>query len=237
VDIHLYSLMEGARRARGTAVIIDVYRAFTTAAVALKRGARRIIMVDDPQKALELRNKGIGDLCTGETDGVPVPGFDFGNSPYALSRAELGAKTLIQSTSAGTRGVAAASGSGRIYAAALVNAAATADAILRERPDTVWLVAMGNGGNTRSDEDEQCALYLRNRLRGCRQNRAALRSLVRSAWDSRKFGNPHQPHFDPKDRNIALQIDSIPLAVRVRRVGGLLIATAETDVGSGAGHC
>jgi len=231
VEIRLLSLLEGARRATGTVVVIDVYRAFTTAAVALRRGAARLLLVDSPQAAIGLRRQGRGDLCLGEVSGVKVPGFDFGNSPHELTQADVHGKTLIQSTSAGTRGIVAAAGADALFAAALVNAEATVRAVLAESPSLVCLVAMGTDASARSDEDEQCALYLRNRLLDCRPDPAAVRSLVLSARDSAKFDDPHRPHFDPHDREMALQIDSIPFAIRVRsEEGGLLVATAEPSI-------
>jgi 2-phosphosulfolactate phosphatase len=100
--------------------------------------------------------------------------------------------------------------------------------VLARNPSLVSLVAMGTNGMQRSDEDEQCALYMRNRLRNRQPDPAAVRSLVLSAHDSAKFDDPERPHFDPRDRNMALQIDSIPFAVRVRVEGDLLVATPET---------
>ena len=64
------SLIEGAQRAHGTVVIIDVFRAFTTEAVAFQRGAKKIILVGSPEEALRLRNDGIADLCVGEVRGM-----------------------------------------------------------------------------------------------------------------------------------------------------------------------
>jgi 2-phosphosulfolactate phosphatase len=228
MEIRLLSLLEGARRAAGTVVIIDVYRAFTTAAVALQRGAARILLVNTPESAFKLRREGRGDLCLGEVSGIKVPGFDFGNSPLELSRADVRGKTLIQSTSAGTKGVVAAGRAEALFAAALINAEATIRVVLTRNPSLVSLVAMGTNGAHRSDEDEQCALYMRNRLRNRRPDPAAVRSLVLSAHDSAKFDDPKRPHFDPRDRDIALQIDSIPFAVRVRVEGDLLVASPET---------
>lgn len=228
MEIRLLSLLEGARRAAGTVVIIDVYRAFTTAAVALQRGAARLLLVDSPEAAFKLRREGRGELCLGEVSGIKVPGFDFGNSPFELSRAGVHGKTLIQSTSAGTKGVVAAGRAEALFAAALVNAEATVRAVLAVRPSLVSLVAMGTNGTERSDEDEQCALYVRSLLRGRRPDPAAVRSLVLSAHDSAKFDDPERPYFDPRDRDVALEIDSIPFAVRVRVEGDLLVATPET---------
>ena len=59
---------------------------------------RRIVMVDSLDKALALRSLGVGDPCIGERDGIKPPGFDFGNSPAELGRAEVAGKTLIQTT-------------------------------------------------------------------------------------------------------------------------------------------
>lgn len=222
--IHSLSLMQGARQATGTVVVIDVYRAFTTAAVALNFGATRIILVDSPQKALDLRRNGRCDLCCGEIGGIKVPEFDFGNSPYELSQADVRGKSLVQSTSAGTRGVLAVRPNAPIYVAALINAAATARAIQQNAPAETSLVAMGNGGNERSEEDELCALYLRNLLRGYRSDPGAIRALLVSSSDSAKFGDPEQPHFAPRDLDIALQVDSIPFAVKVQKEDDLLVA-------------
>src|SRR5262245_8065009 len=69
MEIRLASLLRGAQEAQGTAIIIDVFRAFTTAAVAFDRGAERIVLVAEVEEALELRRRGVGHLCIGEVDG------------------------------------------------------------------------------------------------------------------------------------------------------------------------
>jgi 2-phosphosulfolactate phosphatase len=179
MEIRVASLTSGADAAVGTTVIIDVFRAFTTAAVAFSRGASRIVMVDSLDKALALRSSGIGDYCIGERGSIKPPGFDFGNSPAELARAEVAGKTLIQTTSNGTAGINAARGADRIYAGALVTAEATVRAILRHVPTVVTLVAIGrSNGTIRADEDELCALYLRARLEGRQPDVAAVRALL-----------------------------------------------------------
>ena len=228
MEVRIASLLAGAREARGTAVIVDVYRAFTTAAVALSKGAEKIIMTAEVDEALELRDRGTGHLCMGEIAGMRPPDFDLGNSPFEMSQADVGGKTLIQSTRAGTVGVAAAaSNADRVYAASLVVAGATVKAVLRLRPELVSIVALGAEGRVRSDEDEQCVLYIRNLLQGRRPDPAAVRKLVLAGAESQKFGDPARPHFHPQDREIALRIDSIPLAIRVSREKGLLVARPE----------
>lgn len=108
LNIRLDSLIAGAERAVGVVVIIDVFRAFTTAAVALANGATKIIIVRDVEEALRLRAAGVGELCMGEVGGHAPPGFDPGNSPFEASQADLDGRTIIQRTSAGTQGIVAA---------------------------------------------------------------------------------------------------------------------------------
>ena len=227
MNITLGSLISGAREARGTAVIIDVFRAFTTAAVAFSRGAREIMLVGTPPEALELRDRGVADLCMGELHGIRPEGFDFGNSPYELSLADVEGKTLAHSTMAGTVGVTEAHGADEIYLGSLVIAEATAQRLLARKVTRVSIVAMGGGGTFRTDEDEQCALYIRNLLEGRSPDREAVRSLVLSGSETQKFGDPAQPHFHGQDAEMALRIDSVQFAIRVHREDGLLVARPE----------
>jgi 2-phosphosulfolactate phosphatase len=227
MEIRLASLTAGATAAEGTVVIIDVFRAFTTAAVALARGARRIVMVDSLEQALAHRRSGLADLCIGERAGAKPPGFDFGNSPAELARADVAGKTLVQTTSNGTAGINAAAKAERIYTGALVNAEATVQAILRAAPAVVTLMAMGRGGTTRADEDELCALYLRSRLQGRRPDAAALRTLLTTMAPPPDASLVTSGDYDPADRVMAAEIDKVGFAIRVRSESGLLIAAAE----------
>jgi len=178
MEIRIESLIEGAARAEGAVAIIDVFRAFTTAAVAFANGATHITMVASVEEALALRHQGAGQICMGEVGGRPPERFDFGNSPYLLSQADLRGKAIIQRTSAGTQGiVTAAKTAQHMFAASLVTASATARAMRSVATDRITLVAMGEEGRVRSSEDEICALYLRNLLEGRQGNPEAASRL------------------------------------------------------------
>lgn len=224
MEIVIESLLEGARRSRGTVVVIDVLRAFTSASVAFQRGADHIVMVAEVAEALDLRASGRVDLCIGEVDGVRPDGFDLGNSPFELSQADLSGRVIAQSTRAGTTGAALATGADRQFAGALVNAGATARAVAATDPDRVTLVAMGAWGTTRSDEDEHCALYLKNLLQGRHPDPDAVRSLVLAGEESQKYHDPAQFQYHPKDLELAVAVDSVDFAIGVERRGGLLVA-------------
>ena len=224
MEIRLGSLVRDAREAEGTVIIIDVFRAFTTAAIAFDRGAEQIVLVAEVEEALELHNRGVGDLLMGEVDGERPDGFDYGNSPYEMSRADVAGKTIVQSTRAGTVGVAAASKAGAIYLGAFVVAEATMQSIRRENPALVSIIAMGDRGRYRSDEDEQCALYLRNLLEGRTPDTEALRSVVMDGGQTQKFFDDTQPQYHPKDVELALQLNRFPFAMKISTEDGLLVA-------------
>ena len=224
MDIRMGSLVRDAREAVGAVVIIDVFRAFTTAAIAFDRGATEITLVAEADDALALHRSGVGDLLMGEVDGKRPEGFDFGNSPHEISQADVAGKSLVQSTRAGTVGVAAAANAETVYLGSFVVAQATVEAIRRERPETVSIIAMGDQGRVRSDEDEQCGIYLRNVLEGRRPSFDAVKSLIMTGGATRKFFDPNQPQFHPEDVTLALELDRYPFAMKITRENSLLVA-------------
>jgi len=227
MEIIVDSLLTGAERATGDVAIIDVFRAFTTAAVALANGASRIIMVGTVEEALTLRDRGVGQLCMGEVGGRAPPGFDFGNSPFAIQAVDFAGETIIQRTSAGTQGIVAASGAKRLYAASLVTANPTARALGSGMPDRITLIAMGKSGVLRTDEDELCALHLRNLLEGRRGNPEAVRQVILAGAEAKRFHDPIPPHIYSEDVAIALDIGRYDFAVRVVIEDGHPVARME----------
>ena len=230
MEIRIGSLSRDANEATGAALVIDVFRAFTTAAIAFDRGAERITLVAEVEEALEIRrsNPAIADILMGEVEGRRPDGFDHGNSPYEATTVDFAGKSVVQSTRAGTVGTAAAGAAGcdPIYVTSFVVAGATVRALLAEDPPPgrVTILAMGDQGVNRSDEDEHCALYLRNRIEGRNPDPEALRKLIMSGGATQKFFDEAQPQFHPRDVGLALEVDRYPFAMRVTREDGLLVA-------------
>ena len=224
MEIRLGSLVGDAREAEGTVIIIDVFRAFTTAAIAFENGARQITLVAEVEEALELRRRGIGDVLMGEVDGTRPEGFNYGNSPFEIAEVDFTGKSIVQSTRAGTVGVAAAGKADTIYLGSFAVAEATVKAILGENPALVWIIAMGDQGAVRSDEDEHCGLYLRNLLEGRWPDAEAVRSLILKGGATQKFFYPSQTQYHPEDVELALQLNKYSFAMKVTRQDGLLVA-------------
>jgi 2-phosphosulfolactate phosphatase len=217
VNVRVTSFLEGAREATGHAVIVDVFRAFTTAAFCAAAGAREIVLVADHEQALAMKREDPSLFLTGEIGGRPIPGFDVGNSPSAIERLDLTGRRVVQRTSAGTQGVVAATGASRIALGSFVIAQATVDH-LRRIGDDVTIVAMGHNAIAEADEDALCARYLDALLRGERPSRPTVFLEADHAAD----GWPEW--FPRRDAELACQVDRFDFAMPVTREDGLLVA-------------
>jgi 2-phosphosulfolactate phosphatase len=143
-------------------VIIDVIRAFTTAAVAFERGATEIVCAPSVEIGRDLRRLHPDRLLVGETGGLKPADFDFGNSPLEMSTAQLDGRRLIQATSNGTRGLVRYPDPAARLAVSALNVGATARWIVKNHTETpCTLVCTG-----RTAEDWACARYLSDLLHG-----------------------------------------------------------------------
>jgi 2-phosphosulfolactate phosphatase len=158
VDVALSPAEFPAKLPRGRrAVLIDVVRATTSIVVAFQRGCAAVLPVSTPEEARAAREcpGGEGSLLCGEQGGLPIPGFDLGNSPTALIQARLEGRRLILCTSNGTPALAALAGVPEVWIGALRNAAAVAGALARGKDDVV-LACSGKDGSF-CLEDAVCA--------------------------------------------------------------------------------
>jgi 2-phosphosulfolactate phosphatase len=223
------SLLAGAHQAEGVAVVIDVYRAFTSAALMTHLGAEKIILLAEPEAVLKLKREK-GYLAVGEVDGKKVPGFELGNSPsriLAAGRDFFAGRTVAQRTSAGVTGaVAAARRSDAVILGSYVTAAAIARYIggLSPPPEVVSLVAMGADGQEVTPDDEACADYLEHLLTDRPYDHtAALRRVVEHEC-TQKFLRGDQPHFPPTDPLYCLQRDVFDFVLVAAQEDGQLVA-------------
>ncbi len=222
IAIRRLRLLAGAQEADGHAVIVDVLRAATSAAVALAGGVAQLVLVDTAEAAFDLRRARYPDaLLAGESEGRQLAGFDLDNSPTALERTALAGRTLILRTSAGTQGVLRASGAEAVYLAAFVNAGATVRRLEQRGARAVSLVAMGIGGTRPAEEDEACAAYLESLLRGRPLPVARLVENVLRRKEER-WSHPAPTFLEDVER--AFAVDRYDFAIEVGREDGLAVA-------------
>lgn len=224
--------LDGAAEARGVAVVIDVLRSFTVSAYALAGGAVECRLVTTVEEALELQGRLSGSVVCAEVDGLPVPGIPISNSPTLVREEDLRGRILIQRSSDGTPGVAAAAaGAEVVIACSLVVAGATARYLAAAAPELVTLVAMGTPRGHL--EDRLCATYLRRLLRGDRPETAVLLERFDASPRRRGLAAGTVPGFPPSDVELALAVDRFHFAMPVTRDGdSLVLRAAQPDQGS-----
>ncbi|MCC6405655.1 MAG: 2-phosphosulfolactate phosphatase [Planctomycetes bacterium] len=217
-----------APSATGSVVVIDVLRAFTTAAFAFAGGVREIVLVETAEEAFALRARDPERRLVGEVQGRPIAGFDFGNSPEAIEAqgTRLVGRTLVLRSSSGTQGVARAVRAARTYLGSFAVAAATVRALERDGAD-VSLLAMGWAGDGIGEEDDACGDLLEARLSGRPIDLAACLAKARASRAAQNGFDPTLDWITPGDVERALQVDRFDFAMPVRRERGLLIARAE----------
>lgn len=191
-----------------TVVVVDVLRAFTVEPWLFARGAARIIAVDTREGAKRLREEHLPDaLLAGEQDGRPVPGFDLGNSPSEVAAGSFTAATVVHRTSAGTQGLARTIGSGAVFAASFVNAAATVAAVRARGPQRVTFVITGASLGRDGDEDLAAAELIGARLLGQDPDPAPLVARVGSSDAGRIFAPDGPDWAPPADLALACEVD------------------------------
>jgi 2-phosphosulfolactate phosphatase len=212
--------VEGARVARGVVVVIDVLRAFTVSAFAFARGAPESLLVRSVDEALQLQERFPGSVVSAEVGGRPIPGIPISNSPTQVRSLDLDGRRLIQRTSAGTQGVAAATAADELLAGSVVVASATAALVRQLVDDLVTLVAMGEPSG--HHEDRACALYLEALLAGQRPDLERLLEPLRQSERYRRLAAGREPGFPASDLELALVPDRFDFAMQVHREDGLL---------------
>ena len=217
MDIQILHLLEGAKAARGLTVIIDVFRAFSTACYAFAGGAAKIIPVGDIRKAFLLKEQNPEFILMGERNEQKPEGFDFGNSPAQLLTAKLKGKTIVHTTSSGTQGIANASQADEIITGSFVNASAIVRYIRKRQPKTVSLVCMGYACEYPTDEDTLCAEYLQNELEGRANDFAPMATTIRKGSGARFFDAAKQSWSPEADFHLCLDLNRFDFILKVEK--------------------
>ncbi|MGW3389785.1 2-phosphosulfolactate phosphatase [Streptomyces cinereoruber] len=192
-----------------TAVVVDVMRAFTVAAWAFGRGAERIVLAGSLEEALALKARHPDWVAL--KDGPPAPGFDAVNSPGLLRSADLGGRTVVQKTTAGTVGALAVKDASLVLCAGFVVAEATARLLRARGCDEVTFVVTGEDG--RAEEDLACAQYIAGRAAGAGTDAAG---FLRRAEESRAAAELREGVREgahPDDVALCLELDRFPFAM------------------------
>jgi 2-phosphosulfolactate phosphatase len=222
MKIEILHLLDGARKAGGLTVIIDVFRAFSTACYLTGKGAAPIYPTGAIEDAFRLKREVPHAILVGERNERPPEGFDFGNSPYLISSADIKNRPVIHTTSSGTQGIVNAVNAAEIITGSFVNAGAIVRYIKEQNPPKVSLVCMGYACLYPTDEDTLCAEYIRNELNGTRSDWPAILQKIRTGSGARFFEASSQFWAPKEDFDLCLHRNRFDFVLKVKEKNGML---------------
>lgn len=198
-------------------VVVDVLRAFSTAAVVLDRGALEIYPVLEVAEAFEMRAANPELVLMGEVDCRPVAGFDLGNSPVAAMDFSFGGRRVVQRTTAGTRGLVTCAASPSLWAASFVVGTATVAAILATGGKRVTFVITGTVHHGSADEDLACAEWMSALLQGKSLPVEPFLQRIRNSKAAAAFLDPASDLYAPGDVDFCARADAFSFSMKARR--------------------
>lgn len=221
MNIEILHMIDGAKKAKGITVIIDVFRAFSVEAYFFANGAKEIIPVGDANLAYKLKEENPDFILAGERGGKILPGFDVGNSPSELIKLDSCGKTVVHTTSAGTQGIANAKNADEILGGALVNAKAIARYIKSRNPENVSLVCMGLEAKSETEEDNLCADYIKSLLEGNDPDIKGEIENLRYTSGAKFFDKAQSDVFPEPDFHMCTEINKFDFVLKITD-GGIM---------------
>ena len=218
MNIEILQLVKGAKESRGLTVVIDVFRAFSTSCYVMARGAEKIIAVGEVETALRLKKEHSEYILMGERNEKMPEGFDFGNSPSQLENFDFSGRTVVQTTSAGTRGLVNAELADEIITGSFVNADAIIRYIQSRSPERVSLVCMGYAAERPIEEDTYCAQYIRNSLQGLETDFQGMADNIRETSGARFFLAGNQDHAPSTDFYLCLDLNRFDFVLQAIKI-------------------
>lgn len=141
-----------------TVVVIDVLRATSVIITAISNGCKEVIPVVTTEEAFAIKEKNAHCLLAGERNAIKVPGFDLSNSPFDYTKEKVLNKTLVLSTTNGTKAIKGCTSARNLLIGGIINGQAVSERVLELNNDLV-LVNAGTYGSF-SIDDFICSGYI-----------------------------------------------------------------------------
>jgi len=214
MNIEIYRLIEGARKAEGLTVIIDVFRAFSVTCYLFNNGAKKVIPAGEIESAYQIKKNNPEFILMGERDGKKLPDCDYGNSPAEIENINFNNKTIIHTTSAGTQGLVNAVNAEQIITGSFVNLGAIVNYIENINPEQVSLVCMGIGGKEPAAEDEYCAKYIKDMLKDKSPLKFEEIKSELKKGEGAKFFDKNKPWFKERDFKLCMKLNQFDFVLK-----------------------
>lgn len=145
-------------------VVIDMFRATSVIVTALNNGCNEVIpyltVEETIKSARQMKEEEY--ILGGERKAIKIDGFNLSNSPLEYTKENVKGKSVLMTTTNGTRTLTKSIGAKRVLIAAMINAKAVAKRLLEINEDVV-IINAGTNGNFSMD-DYICSGYIINEM-------------------------------------------------------------------------
>lgn len=211
MEIKIIHSFKNANNATGLTVVIDVFRAFTTACFAINNGAKKLIPIADINVAYDLKKENPDYILMGEREGVRPQGFDYGNSPAEIENVRFKNKTVIHTTTTGTQAIIGAKNAKEIITGSFVNAGAVINCIKRLKPLHVSLLCAHDMDE--ETEDAMFANYVKNHIEGNPMDFETIKNYLEHHPRSKWYLDNNNPVLK-KDFYLCLDLDRFDFVLK-----------------------
>ncbi|MFC4559827.1 2-phosphosulfolactate phosphatase [Virgibacillus kekensis] len=221
MQIHLFQGSHTPPVQSNVTIVVDVIRAFTVSFYALLQGADRILLMETAEQAIKFRQKNPTFLLAGETNGYPIEGFNFENSPYQIKQQELKGRTLVQKTTNGVRAALNCLDTEHLFVTGFAGAKTTAEYVREEFADRLDPPVINIVASHPTDEDDfACAVYIKSILEGSRDiSFLEVINRIRQSEAAEKFFDEKKPEFKREDLLICLEERPSDFVMKVNGTG------------------
>lgn len=207
-------------QATGLVIVIDVFRAFSTACYVFSAGAKRIVAVETIKDALTYKKTNPEYILIGERKGLKVDGFDYNNSPSQIKGESFQGKTIIMTTGFGTKGIIRATNADDVLTGSFVNSSAVVAYVKQKNPDTVSFVCTDD--TFYNNEDFQCAAYIQSLINDTPISFPVIRRFLEEHPCTDRFlKSPVEPYF-LEDFELCMRINFYPAVLQAVQEKGLV---------------
>lgn len=201
MNIRIKSCIQGAKKAEGIAVIIDVLRASSTITAVLANGAEFVVPLETVDEALKTKKEHPEWILASDQSLLRGMGY-YDNSPTILSKTNLKGKGIILITTNGTKGIVSARNAEEVLVGSFLNAESIIIYLKNSENRKITLVPMGEAGE-KSAEDELCASYMKDRLNDKNIDFSKIRGLVKMSNAAKYLIETNREH----DLNFCLKLN------------------------------
>ncbi len=226
--VEIYETLAGAVQAKGLAVVVDVFRASTTACYAVAAGAQAVIVATNFEQAEALLAASPQRVLLGGVD--CAANIWRANSPGMVERSDISGLEAILVSPTMTSGLDVALETAQeVVLGAFVNAGA----VVKYAQGTAWdemvLLALGSSGKVRSQEDTMCAMYVKNELEGYPNSFSALKGFLATVESALPFFDQGREDAPESDFDLCMDLDRYDFLLRAERIkdGALRLAQAD----------